>query len=135
MNYNRAIRSVVILVLIAFIIAYLQNMKTCECVEPPLVKSLEYTELVIAALISIGLIVNIATDGKFKTKSLGRLANAGLMTVIVGSFGYLAYLVYHYSVDATGCECADKNAKYVLYAQGAFYAVLVGIALLTTSLQ
>ena len=126
MNY-KVIRSVVILSLIAFIIAYLQNMKTCECVDATLVKRLEYTELVIAALVSIGLIGNIAMDGKFQTKSLGRLANAGLMTVIVGSFGYLAYLVYHYSVDATGCECADKNAKYVLYAQGAFYAVLVGM--------
>ena len=126
MNY-KVIRSVVILALIAFIIAYLQNMKTCECVDATLVKRLEYTELVIAALVSIGLIGNIATDGKFQTKSLGRLANAGLMTVIVGSFGYLAYLVYNYSVDATGCECADQNAKYILYAQGTFYAVLVGM--------
>lgn len=126
MNY-KVIHSVVILVFIAFIIAYLQNMKTCECVDATLVKRLEYTELVIAALVSIGLIGNIATDGKFQTKSLGRLANAGLMTVIVGSFGYLAYLVYNYSVDATGCECADKNAKYILYTQGAFYAVLVGM--------
>ena len=53
MNY-KVIHSVVILVLIAFIIAYLQNMKTCECVDATLVKRLEYTELVIAALVSIG---------------------------------------------------------------------------------
>ena len=127
---TRAIRSIVVLAIIAFIIAYLQNMKTCECVDATLVKRLEYTEMAIAGLVSFALIGNIVTDGKFHMRNLvsnNRLANAGLMTVIVGSFGYLAYLVYNYSVDATGCKCADQKAKYVLYAQGAFYAVLVGM--------
>ena len=98
--------------------------------EPVALKELEYTETVIAGLVSFALIGNIVTDGKFQMRNLvpnNRLANAGLMTVIVGIFGYLAYLVYNYSLDATGCKCADQKAKYVLYAQGAFYAVLVGM--------
>ena len=78
---TRAIRSVVILVIIAFIIAYLQNMKTCECVDATLVKRLEYTEMAIAGLVSFALIGNIVTDGKFQMRNLvsnNRLANAGL---------------------------------------------------------
>jgi len=130
---TRAIRSVIVLALIAFILAYLQKMETCECVDMTLVKRLEYTEVVIAVLVSIALIGNIATNGKFHMRSIitnNRLANAGFSTIVLGAFGYLAYLVYNYSVDATGCKCADKKAKYVLYAQGALYAVLIGMILL-----
>jgi hypothetical protein len=130
---SRAIQSVVILAIIAFIVAYLQKMKTCECVDKALVKRLEYTELAIAGVISIGLIANIVMNGKLPLKSFvtNNLALTGvLVAVILVLYGYLAFLVYNYSVDATGCKCADHTAKYVLYTQGTFYAIMVGMAAL-----
>ena len=130
---SRAIQSVVILAIIAFIVAYLQRMKTCECVSKTLVKRLEYTELAIAGVISIGLIANIVTNGKVPLKSFveKNFALTGvLVAIIITLYGYLAFLVYNYSVDATGCKCADHTAKYFLYTQGALYAIMVGMVAL-----
>ncbi len=130
---SRAIQSVVILAIIAFIVAYLQKMKSCECVDKVLVKRLEYTELAIAGVISLGLIANIVTNGKLPMKSFvtNNFALTGvLVAVILVLYGYLAFLVYNYSVDATGCKCADHTAKYVLYTQGTFYAIMVGMVAL-----
>jgi hypothetical protein len=130
---SRAIQSVVILAIIAFIVAYLQRMKTCECVSKTLVNRLEYTELAIAGVISIGLIANIVTNGKVPLKSFveKNFALTGvLVAIIITLYGYLAFLVYNYSVDATGCKCADHTAKYFLYTQGALYAIMVGMVAL-----
>jgi len=127
---SKAIRSAIMLAIIAFIIVYLQKMEICECVDSTLVKRMEYTEMAIAGLISVGLIGNIATGGKFRMIPENRFASAGYMAVIFAIFGYLAFLVYNYSMDATGCKCADHKAKYILYAQGAFYAVLIAMTLL-----
>ena len=123
----KMIRSLVMLVLIAIVFMYLQKMEKCECVDPALVQRLEYTEIGIAGFVALNLIANIATGGKFKMIPDNKFAKAGFMTVVLGLFGYLAYLAYNYSIDATGCECADKKAKYVLYAQGVYYALLFGI--------
>ena len=130
---SRAIQSVVILAIIAFIVAYLQKMKTCECVDKTLVKRLEYTELAIAGVISIGLIANIVTNGKVPLKSFVEknfALTGALVAIIITLYGYLAFLVYNYSVDATGCKCADHTAKYFLYTQGALYAIMVGMVAL-----
>ncbi len=129
----RAIDSVVILAVIAFIVAYLQKMKTCECVDKTLVKRLEYTELAIAGVISIGLIANIVMNGKVPLKSFVEknfALTGALVAIIITLYGYLAFLVYNYSVDATGCKCADQTAKYFLYTQGALYAIMVGMVAL-----
>ncbi|MFY7728141.1 MAG: hypothetical protein ACOVRN_01345 [Flavobacterium sp.] len=129
----RAIDSVVILAVIAFIVAYLQKMKTCECVDKTLVKRLEYTELAIAGVISIGLIANIVMNGKVPLKSFVEknfALTGALVAIIITLYGYLAFLVYNYSVDATGCKCADHTAKYFLYTQGALYAIMVGMVAL-----
>jgi magnesium-transporting ATPase (P-type) len=130
---SRAIQSVVILAIIAFIVAYLQKMKTCECVDKALVKRLEYTELAIAGVISIGLIANIVTNGKIPLKSFVEknfALTGALVAIIITLYVYLAFLVYNYSVDATGCKCADHTAKYFLYTQGALYAIMVGMVAL-----
>jgi len=130
---SKAIQSVVILAIIAFIVAYLQKMKTCECVDKTLVKRLEYTELAIAGVISIGLIANIVMNGKIPLKSFveKNFALTGvLVAIIIALYGYLAFLVYNYSVDATGCKCANHTAKYFLYTQGALYAIMVGMVAL-----
>lgn len=130
---TRIIHSVVILAIIAFIVAYLQKMKTCDCVDNTLVKRLEYTEVAIAGVISLGLIANIIMNGKVPLKSFvaKNFALTGvLVAVILVLYGYLAFLVYKYSVDATGCKCADHTAKYVLYTQGAYYAIMVGMVAL-----
>jgi hypothetical protein len=119
------------LVLIAVIYWYLQKMEKCDCVDPLLVQRLEYTEIGIAGLVALNLIAKIVSGGKFRMMPDNRLAKVGFMTVIIGLFGYLAYLAYNYHADATGCKCADQKAKYVLYAQGTFYAVLVGMVALT----
>ena len=132
MNY-RTIHSVVILAMIAFIVAYLQRMETCECVETTLVERLEYTELAIAGVISIGLIANIVMNGKVPIKSFvakNFALSCVLVAIILILYVYLALLIYNYSVDATGCKCADHTAKYVLYTQGVFYAVLIGMVAL-----
>jgi hypothetical protein len=130
---SKAIQSVFILAIIAFIVAYLQKMKTCECVSKTLVKRLEYTELTIAGVISIGLIANIVTNGKVPLKSFVEknfALTGALAAIIITLYGYLAFLVYNYSVDATGCKCADHTAKYFLYTQGALYAIMVGMVAL-----
>jgi len=130
---SKAIQSVVILAIIAFIVAYLQKMKTCECVDKTLVKRLEYTELAIAGVISIGLIANIVMNGKIPLKSFveKNFALTGvLVAIIIALYGYLAFLLYNYSVDATGCKCANHTAKYFLYTQGALYAIMVGMVAL-----
>ena len=130
---SKAIQSVVILAIIAFIVAYLQKMKTCECVDKTLVKRLEYTELAIAGVISIGLIANIVMNGKVPLKSFVEknfALTGALVAIIITLYGYLAFLVYNYSVDATGCKCADHTAKYFLYTQGALYAIMVGMVAL-----
>jgi hypothetical protein len=97
------------------------------------VKRLEYTELAIAGVISIGLIANIVMNGKVPLKSFVEknfALTGALVAIIITLYGYLAFLVYNYSVDATGCKCADHTAKYVLYTQGTFYAIMVGMAAL-----
>jgi hypothetical protein len=97
------------------------------------VKRLEYTEVAIAGVISLGLIANILMNGKVPLKSFvaKNFALAGvLVAVILVLYGYLAFLVYNYSVDATGCKCADHTAKYFLYTQGALYAIMVGMVAL-----
>jgi hypothetical protein len=130
---SRTIHSVVILAIIAFIVAYLQKMKTCECVDKTLVKRLESKEVAIAGVISVGLIANIVMNGKVPMKSFveKNFALSGvLVAVIITLYGYLAFLVYNYSVDATGCKCADHTAKYFLYTQGALYAIMVGMVAL-----
>ena len=132
MNY-RTIHSVVILAIIAFIVAYLQKMKSCDCVDKTLVKRLEYAEVAIAGVISLGLIANIVMNGKVPIKSFveKNFALSGvLVAIILILYVYLAFLVYNYSVDATGCKCADDTAKYFLYTQGAFYAIMVGMVAL-----
>lgn len=121
----RAIRSIILLVLIAVIFMYLQKMEHCECVDNGLVQRLKLTEMGIGALIALNLVANLATDGKFSLVSKNKMVTATIMTVIVTLFGYLVYLVYNYSVDAKGCECAEKKAKYALYFQGGYYALLL----------
>ena len=133
MNSYRAVHSVVILSLIAFIVVYLRKMETCECVDMTLVKRLEYTELAIAGVISIGLIANILMNGKVPIKSFVEknfALSCVAVAVILILYVYLAFLIYNYSVDATGCKCADHTAKYVLYTQGALYAIMVGMVAL-----
>ena len=101
---SKAIRSAIMLAIIAFIIMYLQKMEICECVDSTLVKRMEYTEMAIAGLISLSLIGNLATGGKFRMIPENRFVSAGYMAVIFAIFGYLAFLVYNYSMDATGCK-------------------------------
>ena len=129
----RAIRSVILLVLIAVIFMYLQKMEHCECVDKGLVQRLKITEMGIGALIAFNLAANLATDGKFTMISKDKMVTATIMTAIITLFGYLVYLVYNYSIDAKGCECAQKKARYALYFQGGYYAILLALlfALLT----
>jgi hypothetical protein len=124
------IRSSVMLVLIAIIFMYLQRMEKCECVDISLVKRLQYTEMGVAAFISLRLIGNIIYGDKFSIRTANRFAQSMFLTVFIGLFGYLSYLVYLYDIDAKGCECTNQKSKYLLYTQGAYYAVMVGVILL-----
>lgn len=122
---SRAIRSVILLILIAVIFMYLQKMEHCECVDNGLVQRLKFMEMGIGALIALNLAANLATDGKFTMVSKNKMVMATIMTLVVSVFGYFTYLVYNYSVDARGCECAEKKARYALYFQGGYYALLL----------
>lgn len=124
---TRVIRSIILLVLIAVIFMYLQKMEHCECVDKGLVQRLKFMEMGIGALIALNLAANLATDGKFTMVSKNKIATTAIMTLIITVFGYFAYLVYNYSVDARGCECAEKKARYALYFQGGYYAFLLAL--------
>jgi hypothetical protein len=124
---SKAIRSVIMLVLIAVIFMYLQKMEHCECVDKGLVQRLKTTEMGIGALIAFNLAANLATDGKFTMISKNKIVTATIMTAIIALFGYLVYLVYNYNIDAKGCECAEKKARYALYLQGGYYAILLAL--------
>ena len=103
------------------------------CVDKGVVQRLKITEMGIGALIAFNLAANLATDGKFTMISKDKMVTATIMTAIITLFGYLVYLVYNYSIDAKGCGCAEKKAKYALYFQGGYYAILLALlfALLT----
>ena len=124
---TRVIRSIILLVLIAVIFMYLQKMEHCECVDKGLVQRLKFMEMGIGALIAFNLAANLATDGKFTMISKDKMVRATIMTLVVSVFGYFTYLVYNYSVDARGCECAEKKARYALYFQGGYYALLLAL--------
>lgn len=133
---NKLIRSIIIFAVIAIILMYLKKMETCECVDPELVQRLKFTEIAIGSIIAFNLVANIATGGAYKkiTKKTfldNKMFAATIITILITLFGYLSYLIYNFSIDANKCECAEKKTKYLLYVQGAYYAILIGMLLLT----
>ena len=133
MNY-KSIRSIVILAVIAIILMYLKKMETCECVDTELVQRLKFTEIAVGSIIAFNLVANVATGGAYKKayKKLffeNKVFAVAIVITMLALFEYLVYLIYIYSIDADKCECAEKKSKYLLYAQGAYYTILIGILL------
>ena len=128
----KIIKSIVTLFIVAIILMYLHKMEICECVDNALVKRMEYTEVAIASLAILNLAINLGASGKTNLSQFiaNKYINLGFILSIFTLVGYMAYLIYMFDIDAKGCKCADQNSKYLLYIQGAYYIVIVGIPLM-----
>jgi hypothetical protein len=123
--------SIVSIVILYFVYAYLTGLKTCSCANDVYVTRLKYLESILLGLNVIMLCFAIL--GSFHLfnaldsiiKHILKIVMLGGITMLV----YYSYFVYNgysfWNTLPSKCACADKWPKYYIYLQSIIYFLIV----------
>jgi hypothetical protein len=124
--------SVLGIIILYLVYAYLKGLSTCDCVVSLYVTRLKYMEAIMLGInvLALGLTVlsaaNILSFLKNYQAHLPKLIASGSLAALI-FYGYFAYNTYFFQKTMKdNCKCADGWEKYYIYFQSiiAFIAVL-----------
>lgn len=139
MQWWAMLMTVVNIILIYVVYLYLDNLKTCDCVNQSITAKLKDTQYTILQLTVIGSLLAIIntvfgmTSSKNKTVKMGIIASYIVLyiasVVIDVKFIYNTYN-FHKTLQSP-CECANKWQKYVIYIDAILYTITISMTVFT----
>jgi len=134
------IASLISIIILYFVYAYLKNLNTCDCVNNTYSTRLQNLETILLGVNSIFLLFYIF-DALHMLGNLEKLKKHIYNILIITGFAILlfySYFIYNayefWHTMKSNCACADKWQKYYIYFQAiSFFLTIFGTILLLGS--